>query len=157
MLLVSVLRLWVMAQIGSSPERVCGEENLGSVVEDPSSPYHGKMLIPQVLIAQFEIISAVALQRLLAKTVLNCLHMLIKANKKCYWFTIYLALFILLHSCSITTRRDGEFARQMLIGVSSTPFIECFPLTSVETFCKPSVYRRASRWSPDNVGTLSLL
>lgn len=29
------------------------------------------------------------------------------------WLTVYLALFVLLHSCAMLTRRDWEYARQM--------------------------------------------
>jgi hypothetical protein len=37
---------------------------------------------------------------------------LVKRNKPQYWLTIYLTTFILLHSCSMITKRDWETARQ---------------------------------------------
>lgn len=118
MILSNALRLWVMARMTSNAERICREVKLGSVVEDPSSPYYGKMPVPRLIVAQFEIICTVVMQRPLMKLILNSLQTLIKANRKTYyWFTIYLTLFVLLHSCSMTTRRDGEYARQMLMNV----------------------------------------
>lgn len=82
-------------------------------VADPSSPYYGRIPIPPVMSAQVSIISQAFMLKPFKLTVLHTLHTLTSKQKKCYWFTIYLAIFILLHSCSMTTKRDEEYARQI--------------------------------------------
>ena len=69
------------------------------------------------MIAQKELVIYVEFLRPLSKIVLAELQELIYANERKYWFTIYLVLFILLHSCSMITRRDEEYARQINLKV----------------------------------------
>ena len=45
--------------------------------------------------------------------VLNGLETLFAANERESWLAMYLSIFILLHSCSMITRRDEEFAKQL--------------------------------------------
>ncbi len=54
----------------------------------------------------------------LSKKVRDQLQDLIYDGRKKYWWTIYLTTFILLHSCSIITRRDAELATQLSLPVS---------------------------------------
>ncbi|PVH87639.1 hypothetical protein DL98DRAFT_251913 [Cadophora sp. DSE1049] len=113
-LLDKCLFLWVACRKTSNPERICGADKLGvDPVEDPASPWFKHMPMPPVIIAQMECIIYTEILRPLSKAVLHRLQVLIKANKRTYWFTIYLTNFILLHSCSMLTRRDWEYARQM--------------------------------------------
>jgi len=112
-LLRSALRLWVTSRMTSHAEKICGGDKLGTVVEDPSSPYYRSIPVAPLICAQLEIITLTQIQRPLRKTVLETLQAMIKANNKCNWFTMYLTLFILLHSCALTTRRDAEYAAQM--------------------------------------------
>ena len=74
--------------------------------------------MPPVIMAQNECIFYTKLLRPTSREVLSKLHELIRANDKKNWLTIYLATFILLHSCSMTTRRDWEYARQISLPVS---------------------------------------
>ena len=99
------------------PENICSQEKLGQVVDDPSSPYYGIVPVAPVICAQLEVITFSTLQRPLMTKVLRQLKALLLANDRRNWFTIYLGLFILLHSCSMTSRRDEEYARQMLMQV----------------------------------------
>ena len=69
------------------------------------------------MIAQKELVIYVEFLRPLSKIVLAELQELIYANERKYWFTIYLTLFILLHSCSMITRRDEEYAQQINLKV----------------------------------------
>ena len=98
------------------PEEVCGEEKIAQRVDDESSPYHGTYPVAPVIYAQEETVLLTKIQRPLQQQVIAELDALMKANKKENWFTIYLTLFILLHSCSLTSRRDAEFAAQMVCG-----------------------------------------
>lgn len=98
------------------PEEVCGDEKIAQRVDDESSPYHGTYPVAPVIYAQEETVLMTKIQRPLQQQVIAELDALMKANKKENWFTIYLTLFILLHSCSLTSKRDAEFAKQMVCG-----------------------------------------
>lgn len=102
----------------SNPEWICGGDFIGSVVVDSCSPYNNMVPIPPVMNAQLEIIMYSTLLRPLRDQVLTGLETLLKENLRRNWLTIYLTLFILLHSCSLTTRRDEQFARRMELTVS---------------------------------------
>ncbi len=68
--------------------------------------------MPAIIIAQKECILYSKVLRPMSKKILYDLQHLVLANKKSYWLTIYLTIFILLHSCTIVTKRDEETARQ---------------------------------------------
>ena len=106
------------------PENICSEEKVGTIVEDRSSPYFGTVPVAPVICAQLEVIIFSTLQRPLMDSVLKQLQNMIIMNDRQNWFTVYLTLFLLLHSCSMTTKRDEEYARQMLIKVRAQ-FLLC--------------------------------
>ncbi|KAI9696522.1 MAG: hypothetical protein M1820_008150 [Bogoriella megaspora] len=127
-LLQSTLRLWVAARMTSNVEWICGEETLGIPrVDDELSPWFKHLPKPAVMCSQCEIISYTTLLRPYRKQLLSHLQSVIQANKREYWYTIYLTLFLLLHSCAMITRRDEELARQMMY---SDQF--CNPLSITE-------------------------
>ncbi|KAI9689934.1 MAG: hypothetical protein M1822_009816 [Bathelium mastoideum] len=113
-LLQATLRLWVAARMTSNVEWICGEETLGiPQVVDTSSPWFLHLPKPAVMCSQCEIISYSTLLRPYRKKLLSLLQAMIQANQKRYWYTIYLTLFLLLHSCAMITRRDEDLAKQM--------------------------------------------
>lgn len=117
-LLTNTLRVWVAARMFSKTEWLCGDDTLDMMpVVDPSSPYFGRLPIPPVMSAQIQIIGYSKIVRPLKKIVLDQLHALILANQRRNWLTIYLTLFVLLHSCSMMTRRNEEYARQLNLEV----------------------------------------
>jgi hypothetical protein len=89
-------------------------------VDDPSSRFHAMVPMPGIMIAQMECIMYTRILRPLSNRVLSVLKDLVTENKREHWLTIYLTLFILLHSCAMLTRRDFETAREFGLGV-------CFP------------------------------
>jgi len=113
-LLVYAFRLWVTCRLCSNPVHICGEETLGgrAVYSNGVSLHEGKVPMPLLMTAQFECINYTTFLRPWSRQVLRRLNELVLAKKREYWFTIYLTLFVLLHSCSMMTRRDEEFARQ---------------------------------------------
>lgn len=120
-MLGSALRLWFAARKTSNSEWLCGTETLGTPpVTDPSSPYFARRPIPPLINAQFQVISYSTLLRPFSKAVLSQLQAFITANKRKHWLTIYLTLFILLHSCSLITRRNAQYARQLGLKVRHT-------------------------------------
>ena len=126
----------------SHPERICGEDRLGiGKVTDPASMWYKYLPIPPIIVAQMECIVYTRLLRPLSKAVLSQLHQLIYANKKHFWFTIYLTTFLLLHSCSMITRRDTEYARQISLSVRTpvSPYKDIGgDLSNKEKYANPS-------------------
>jgi hypothetical protein len=105
----------------SNVEWICGDETLGiPIVSDKLSPWHGQRPIPAVMCSQLEIIAYSTLLQPFRDELLERLEKLIKANKRYYWYTIYLTMFLLLHSCAMITRRDQEVARQTQCAVRRT-------------------------------------
>ncbi|KAL3471565.1 hypothetical protein BJX99DRAFT_266617 [Aspergillus californicus] len=112
-LIEDCLRFWVGCRKISYPERICSYETLGSApVNDPGSPFHAMVPMPPIMIPQMECIMYTRILRPLSGRVLAGLKDLVMENKREHWLTIYLTLFILLHSCAMLTRRDWETARE---------------------------------------------
>ncbi|KAL8296753.1 hypothetical protein RB597_006057 [Gaeumannomyces tritici] len=112
-LLRNVFRLWVGCLKTSHPEHICGDDRLGAErVDDPGSVFHGAVPMPVIMIAQMECIMYTRVLRPMTRAVLRALNELVQENRPANWLTVYLAMFILFHCCSVVTRRDWEFARQ---------------------------------------------
>lgn len=97
--------------MGSS--HICGDEKLGMgpKVDDKTYPLWGRVSTPRMIIAQIDSINAIEVIPPLKRKVLNTLASLISANKTQYWFTIYIAIFLLLHNVSTISadrRRHGR-------------------------------------------------
>ncbi|KAL3437898.1 hypothetical protein BDV09DRAFT_161242 [Aspergillus tetrazonus] len=108
------LQFWVGCRKISNPEYIkyYYEAVGGTPVDDPNSRFHAKVPMPGIMIAQMECIMYTRVLRPLCGRVLTALKDLITENKREHWLTIYLTLFILLHSCAMLTRRDWETARE---------------------------------------------
>ncbi|KAI1455337.1 hypothetical protein F4805DRAFT_476862 [Annulohypoxylon moriforme] len=111
--LQNLFRLWVALCKTSNVHHIYGDEKLGGEpVSDPQSPWFKLVPMPAVIIAQKECIIYTKIFRPLSKQILRDLQHLIISNKRQCWLTIYLSIFILMHSCAMITRRDEETARQ---------------------------------------------
>lgn len=111
LLMAHAFRLWAACRSTSNECRIAGNDTLDvPIVTDPSSPWYLHIPPPPILVAQEECIYYTKLLRPLSKKVLDELQNLMLGNKKKHWLTIYLVTFILLHSCSMITRRDAECA-----------------------------------------------
>ena len=122
-LLDSVLRLWVGSRMESKQERVSSEEVLGMTPQDwdPDAGNYGKFLVPPVLQAQIEILTTSLILLPMKRRVLTLLQRLMEKKLVRSWLTIYLALFILLHSCSMLTRAEAfRAAREGKIGAQAS-------------------------------------
>ncbi|SPQ27182.1 dc7b8959-bb24-4bdd-88c8-e08b8e00ba17 [Thermothielavioides terrestris] len=112
-LVLNAFRFWVACRKTSNPEHILGDDKLGGEpVNDPSSVFYGRVPMPVIMIAQMECILYSRVLRPVHKKLLDQLNFLVKENKRQYWLTLYLTLFILLHSCAMVSRRDWETARQ---------------------------------------------
>jgi hypothetical protein len=104
---------WVGCRKTSNPECIIGEDKLGGEpVDDQNSVFHNTVPMPAIMIAQMECILYTKVLRPKHANLLAQLNRLVQANKREYWLTIYLVMFILLHSCAMVSRRDWECARQ---------------------------------------------
>lgn len=93
----------------SKQERICSTEVLGMTPQnwDPEATNFNNYLVPPVLQAQIEIITTAMVLLPMKQAVLKALQNLVEKNKPESWFTIYLATFILLHSCALLTRAEA--------------------------------------------------
>ena len=117
----------------SRSEQISSKETLGMMPQtfDPAAKNFNQVLVPPVMSAQIELIMTAMVLQPLRRTVLTQLQELIKANRKKSWFTIYLCLFLLLHSCSLLTSFEHLRAKRHGLQVGSPGASEsCFlPLT----------------------------
>ncbi|KAH8682702.1 hypothetical protein BX600DRAFT_506269 [Xylariales sp. PMI_506] len=113
-LLKSVLRFWVSMRMESRSERICGTESLGMQPQnwDRGCNNYNQILMPPVISAQIELMMTVAILQPLSQSVLKSLLKLIEKGKAHSWLTIYLSLFILLHSCALLTEFENRQARK---------------------------------------------
>jgi hypothetical protein len=92
---------------------ICGDDTLDMdpKLDDKSYPLWGRVSTPRMVVAQIDSINATEVIPSLRKRVLKSLELLIKANKTQHWFTIYIAVFLLLHNVSAISadrRRHGK-------------------------------------------------
>lgn len=107
----NAFRLWVACRKTSNSEHIVGSDKLGcQPVEDPNSQHHNLVPVPKIMISQMECIMYSRVLRPISRKVVRDLNELVRRNKPHYWLTIYLTSFLLLHSCSMLTKRDHETA-----------------------------------------------
>lgn len=109
-LIIDALRLWVASRMLSMTAGVHGDESMGTVVLDKTSPYYDTVPATPVLCAQLEVVVTSTLQRPLKTRILQKLkQMMYRKRGQGNWFAMYLTTFIMLHSCSMTSSRDAEW------------------------------------------------
>ena len=79
-------------------------------VEDPESPWAGKIPISPVMDTQIDRIVIKSILNPLRKQVLKDLDLKLTRCKREDWFEIFLVIFILLNNVEIATAHDHEFA-----------------------------------------------
>lgn len=132
-LLQSVFRLWCASRMESRSDRICGLETLGMQPQDygPGCLNSGLILLPPVFGAQLEIIMTTLILEPAKRAVLRLLKDLILENRRSSWFTIYLCLFILLHSCAMLTAGDNKKARKQGMEVRDCQTVASTPVLRV--------------------------
>jgi hypothetical protein len=120
-LLRHCLRLWTGIRCCSRSDYINGPETLGMEPQAWGGEYNsGRIVIPPMIYAQLELVITVAVLRPLSRSVCRQLQTLVQKNEPRYWFTIYLCMCVLLHSCALFTafehgqaRKYGHQARYM--------------------------------------------
>ncbi|KAJ8130806.1 hypothetical protein O1611_g2822 [Lasiodiplodia mahajangana] len=110
----SLLRFWVSLRMESRSERICGSETLGMKPQDydPECHNYNQVLVPPVMSAQIELIATTTVLRPMSKRALGSLRKLIEKKRTASWFTSYLCIFILLHSCALLTDFERKQAKK---------------------------------------------
>ncbi|KAK3115808.1 hypothetical protein LTR53_004485 [Teratosphaeriaceae sp. CCFEE 6253] len=113
-LLRCVLTLWVASRMGSRQDRIAGEESLGMGIQDwdPEARNFGIIVVPPIVSAQLDLIHASMILLPMKKEVLRLLNDLIINYETKSWFTIYLATFMLMHSCALLTQAEAKRAKR---------------------------------------------
>lgn len=113
-LLRCVFRLWVASRMESRQGRICSQETLGQKPQfwDKEAGNYGNICVPPVLQAQIELITTAVVLLPMKKAVLKGLQELIHANEPRSWFTMYLVMFMLLHSCALLTKAEHVRAKR---------------------------------------------
>lgn len=111
--LADVLRLWMAIKHTVGSSYICGIDKLGMEpkTDDQSYPLFGRVSTPRMIVAQNDSINASDIIMPLRRRVLKHLESHFKANKPRSWFTLYLAVFVFLHSASVISadrRRHGR-------------------------------------------------
>lgn len=121
----------------SRSEVIIGDETLGMEpqLHDINYHNHGKYLIPPVISAQIELITTATVLRPLKQKVLQQLQTMITDKKKTHWFTIYLCIFILLHSCALLTEFQYKLAIKWGRGVRRPDLAFGFADIVKDTLC----------------------
>ena len=124
-LIRSALQLWVSVRMESRSERIIGDETLGMQPQthDPECHNYSQFLVPPLMSAQIELIATCAVLNPMRKLVLGRLRNLIEKNMSRSWFTIYLCLFIILHSCALLTEFENRQARKYGLPVGDPSFL----------------------------------
>jgi hypothetical protein len=113
-LLSDTLKLWIACRLTSYSEKIISEERLGMTFSDgPASPYRDRIPVPPIMVAQQECIVFSRFLQPLSLSVLSQLDRLVGRRKQGDWLSIYLTLFLLLHSCALLTERDAEYAGRL--------------------------------------------
>lgn len=113
-LLRNALKLWVGSRMESRRERICSKEVLGMEPQtwDLEADNFGAYLIPPVLQAQIELLTTAYVLLPMKQEVLKIMQKLMKANHPRSWFSIYLCLFLLMHSCALLSQAESLRAKR---------------------------------------------
>lgn len=109
-------RFWVACRLTSYPDAIVSKDTLGlteKIKNYASGGWVEHFPTPPVMGAQLECIVYSKYLRPLSDRIRASLDELLKKRTHGIWLTVYLTLFVLLHSCAMLTRRDSEYARQM--------------------------------------------
>jgi hypothetical protein len=93
----------------SKQERISNGQVLGMTPLDPDheAGNRGRYLVPPVMQAQVEISTTNAILFPMKNAILKHMKSMLEKTLVRSWFTLYLANFILLHSCALLTRAEA--------------------------------------------------
>ncbi|KAL2884851.1 hypothetical protein HOO65_090146 [Ceratocystis lukuohia] len=112
-LLGHTLKLWMSIRLTTTSQHVVGEDTLDmQSISDDTSPLYGKVPVSPVLGAQLDTLLIDRIQYRLRNDVLKLLQKMIQRNKKQEWFSLYLAIFIILHNIALIIAHDARYARK---------------------------------------------
>ncbi|RFN54766.1 hypothetical protein FIE12Z_940 [Fusarium flagelliforme] len=113
-ILGNLFLLWCAIQHTVGSLYIQGDETLGMMPEtqDKSYPLYGKIAAPRMLVAQFDNLVYNAVLETYREKLLRDLDWLFSQDKRRWWFTIYVIVFILLREVSRMTADRYRHARE---------------------------------------------
>jgi hypothetical protein len=121
-MLHNTLKLWSSIRMSTKSWEIVGDDTLGisrSIIDDLTSPLHGKIPLPPVMGAQLDSILIYQIQTPLRRRVLDDLQRYTLEKRLDNWLLTYLVSFILLHNLSLVTKHDAEYAKKHGLQVGS--------------------------------------
>ncbi|KAI2625592.1 hypothetical protein GGR54DRAFT_653979 [Hypoxylon sp. NC1633] len=103
------LRLWVAARFLEGGWRCAGEDMLGADKMSPSWRSKDNIALPPYIDFQFASIITEKILGPLSRDVLKSLEKLVLKNQAKNWFTIFLVVFILMHSYELILQHEVAF------------------------------------------------
>ncbi|PHH63196.1 hypothetical protein CDD81_6247 [Ophiocordyceps australis] len=112
-MLANLIFLWFATRHTTGSAYIIGPETLGMGPEllDQSYPLYNKVSLPRMVTAQFDSIIHKQILSKYGRRVLQDLEVLIFSNKRCYWWSIYVCVFIFLREASFITADRYRHAR----------------------------------------------
>jgi hypothetical protein len=128
MLVRDSLRFWTAARFLEGGWRCCGEDKLGAeMIPSPSWRPKDEIALPPYIDYQFASILVEKILPSLSKAILKTLDTLIKKNQASSWYSIFLTIFILMHSFELILIHEVNFTKRRGYPVQSSPLF--YPLS----------------------------
>jgi hypothetical protein len=123
--LAYLFKLWFAMRLTTGSAYISGTDKLDMHPETrPGYPLGNKISLPRMITAQVDSILATKFLKNGAAKVSKYLENYLRSNNPKYWFTLYLATFILLHEISVATKDRGRYARENQLPTRfSLPFV----------------------------------
>ncbi|PHH68501.1 hypothetical protein CDD82_509 [Ophiocordyceps australis] len=112
-MLANLILLWFATRHTTGSAYIIGPDTLGMGPEllDKSYPLYNKVSLPRMVTAQFDSIIHKQILTKYGRRVLQDLEALMFSNKRCYWWSIYVCVFIFLREASLITADRYRHAR----------------------------------------------
>lgn len=112
----------VISRLCSADHSICGRETLGiRRVNDITSPYHQKIVLPVYISAQLDLIWMEMLARL-QRRVLGTLKSKILGRKREDWYFVFLTTFVLTWNLELVHRHQNTRLELFCASVSTSGF-----------------------------------
>ncbi|EHA57713.1 hypothetical protein MGG_05459 [Pyricularia oryzae 70-15] len=108
-----LFKVWFAMRLSTGSAYLSGHDKLDMEPElRPGYPLGDRISLPRMVTAQIDSILTTKIIQDETTKLKRELSDLFKSNNPQYWFTLYVATFILLHEISVATQDRGRYARQ---------------------------------------------
>ncbi|TLS25204.1 hypothetical protein PpBr36_07918, partial [Pyricularia pennisetigena] len=108
-----LFKVWFAMRLTTGSAYLSGDDKLDMEPESrPGYPLGDRISLPRMVTAQIDSILTTKVIQDQTSKLKKEINDLFKSNNPQYWFTLYVATFILLHEISVATQDRGRYARQ---------------------------------------------